>query len=88
MSLITGDGGGYVDLPEFYFNISTVHNYNVKGKFSLKYSYESNSQENCYYTKKDTRDRIILYTDNHFYPSEFVLIFNLRCSVDFLKEEA
>lgn len=70
-SIVTGEGGGYLDLPEFYFHIDVMHASRWPSQ-SLKVELEE-GEELLRNAKKSVDDMIVVRPDGEFFPKEFFL---------------
>ena len=86
-SIVTGEGGGYVDLPEYYFHIDALE-YNQWPKLVMSSEIAEGSERHLEAGKKKVGDRVIIHPQDDFFPNDFYLGFEIvGQSSDFLAEQ-
>ncbi|MFW5450519.1 MAG: hypothetical protein ACKE9I_02870 [Methylophagaceae bacterium] len=76
-SIVTGDGGGYIDLPEYYFHIESL-NLDNRPKEELAFKYVNGSDTHLQQGKKIVGDQVVIEVEDEFFPEEFLLGFELH----------
>ena len=85
-SVVTGEGGGYVDLPEYYFHIEALQG-NAPSAEIVPFPYVDRSEDLQAYGVKRVGDRIVLESVAGNFPSRFLLAFELQAGSDFVAEQ-
>ena len=86
VSVIVDDGGGYVDIPEYYFHISE-HNPNRVLDEAYPVTFEGDSDQYCLQGAKKVKNRIVLLPEDDYFPKEMFMKFTLGVKDrGFLKE--
>lgn len=75
-ALVTGEGGGYLDLPEYYFHIDSLLCNDFPAQ-SFSFDFDAQSDSHMAMSKKSIDQRIILKPEKEFFPKEFYLGFSL-----------
>lgn len=85
-SVVTGEGGGYVDLPEYYFHIEALQG-DPTTNAEVPFSYVAESGTHQAYGVKRIGDRIVLEATEGNFPPEFLLAFDLKAAGKFVAEQ-
>ena len=85
-SVVTGEGGGYVDLPEYYFHIEALQG-NEPSAEIVPFDYVGGSEDLQKFGVKRVGDRIVLESVVGNFPSQFLLAFELQAGNDFVTEQ-
>ena len=85
-AVVTGEGGGYVDLPEFYFHIEALRADNFPTQ-PVAMVFAADAEQKMVYGAKKVGDRIILESAGGAFPKDFLLVFTLQASGAFLAEQ-
>ncbi len=75
-SIVTGDGGGYLDLPEYYFHIDAMV-FDGWPTTYLKCQIRPDSKKHLVVTDKKVGDMVVLCPEAEFFPKEFCIGFDL-----------
>lgn len=84
VSVITGEGGGYLDLPEFYFNISALEPSAGLNEELMLASIDENEFEKNLARKPG--ERLVFSPQEEFLPDEFYVSLNLDGEQQFFEE--
>ncbi len=76
-SIVTGEGGGYIDLPEYYFHVDAINSAKWPSEM-LMVSFDNNSERMFPRSDKMVNDRIIICPDGKYFPKEFYVGLNLE----------
>jgi hypothetical protein len=85
-AVVTGEGGGYVDLPEFYFHIEALKIDKLAAE-SVAVIFPGDAEQKMVYGPKKVGDRVILESAGGKFPKNFLLVFTLQASGSFLAEQ-
>jgi hypothetical protein len=85
-AVVTGEGGGYVDLPEFYFHIEALKIAKPATE-SVAVTFPDEARQKMVYGPKKVGDRVILESADGEFPKDFLLVFTLQASGSFLAEQ-
>ncbi|NQY25931.1 MAG: hypothetical protein HRT92_01995 [Piscirickettsiaceae bacterium] len=75
-SIVTGEGGGYLDLPEYYFHLDAL-DCDAWPRLPLSFKLADDSQKHYKVSEKKVGDRVILCPEGEFFPKEFYIGFDL-----------
>lgn len=86
LHVISGDGGGYIDIPEYYFHVSSIEN-NITFGQEYPYLLENDKERFSEFSKKNERDLLVLLPSDQFFPNDFLVSFSLKAEKQILKED-
>jgi len=85
-SIVTGEGGGYVDLPEYYFHMDALECDHWPEQV-MGSDIAEGSERHLNVANKKVGDRVILHPQEEFFPKDFYLGFHLESQSSALLEE-
>ncbi len=85
-SVVTGEGGGYVDLPEYYFHIEALKVDSLPSG-TVDVTLAEDAAQNMAYGPKKMGDLIALDCAEGNFPNSFLLVFTLTAERAFLAEQ-
>ena len=85
-SVITGDGGGYVDIPDYYFHISALKQDARLGS-DYAAAIDPSTQAFSEYGKKLVTDKLVLLPDGNYFPESVYVEFDLEAEKQVLIED-
>jgi len=75
-AVITGDGGGYIDIPEYYFHVETLK-LGIESDTVYHHSSGKITQYNGKFIPKNSSDLLIISSKKDYFPKEFFVKFKL-----------
>lgn len=75
-SIVTGEGGGYLDLPEYYFHMEALECKEWPSD-SLNIQVQADSEKHVELSSKKVGDRVVIEPEKDFFPKDFYLGFEL-----------
>jgi hypothetical protein len=76
-SIVTGDGGGYLDLPEYYFHIEALESEEWPPT-AIEHHLSDDSEKHLLFSSKKVGDRVIISPKGEFFPKDFYVGFDLQ----------
>lgn len=87
VSIVTGEGGGYLDIPEYYFHIDAL-DFKKWPQVALKVHINDADEHVFSVSEKKINDKVIIQPDGDFFPKELYLGFTLLGDdVDLIRDQ-